>query len=128
MSTAPTPTPNPWEIVGMYGPDFTRGVLSEHIGLADRYGVEIRELASGRQVAVVDGYAVPIVCSEVIWIRTEDGKIDGRCGQPVARGDHFCCEGHDYVEVEAGRSFEDREAAEWEREQELRSAYGVGSF
>lgn len=80
------------DLVGYYGEDFTAGILAEHLHLADPDLV--RTLASGTLVVNVDGAAVPIVCGDVIELRTEDGPVSGRCGLPVDPRHGGACTGH----------------------------------
>lgn len=81
--------------VGAYGPEYMPGVLTEHLGLLPYDNVRL--LASGTPVVVNDdGTAYPVVCSELIEIRTEDGPITGRCGVRV-HGDAPTCEGHAWL-------------------------------
>ena len=61
------------DLVGYYGPTWREGILSER-----RPDAEM---------------GVPVVCSELVWINTEDGRIDGRCGQDVA-ANGMTCEAH----------------------------------
>ena len=75
-------------ITGRFGQDWTEGVLSEGLDLPTR------RLTGGTLVAIDgDGFALKVLCSEVVEIRTEDGRTDGRCGHPVdAEG--WACPGH----------------------------------
>lgn len=111
-----------YDYVGVYGPDWKQGVLSEHLYLAGWVGIREHITASGRHIAILpDGETWPVVCSELIEIHTEDGPIVGRCGAPVTHGpDHFCCDGHAWVEEEAARPLEDRWADEYQIEENER--------
>lgn len=75
--------------VSGYGHDWNEGILSEHVYLLEQAGGTVRR-DGDRDVVDVDGRAVPVVCSELIEIHTEDGPITGRCGYPVVAGDAFC--------------------------------------
>lgn len=85
----------PDRFVGAYGQDWREGVLSEHLDLFRRAGGVHRPSAGdGAGWAVIDGRAVPVVCSEVVRVDTEDGPVSGRCGANAldATG---TCEAHD---------------------------------
>lgn len=96
------------ELVGQYGPGWSEGVITEHLHLADP--AHVRTLANGDRVVLVSDRgtlrrAVPVVCSEVIEVPTEDDPVSGRCGLRV-RGDDFACPDHmdviaSYAEVGA---------------------------
>lgn len=114
-----------WRFVGHYGPEVVigddpefgliygpenEGIISEHLHAAQ---VPTRRLAGGRWVAVIDGYAVPVLCPDVIAINTEDGPGTGRCGDYVdAEGG--LCEGH-HRQVKAWLALSEPEKAAWER-------------
>lgn len=85
----------PEDFVGNYGPDWRRGVLTDHEAAFEAAGGRIRTLASGRrQVAVApDGSTVPVVCGDIVEISTEDGPMSGRCGEDAVPG-RYACEGH----------------------------------
>lgn len=73
------------DFVGGYGPTYKTGVLSEHGASFTAAGGRISPAASGsgREWAVLpSGEALPVVCSELIEIATEDGMVSGRCGTP----------------------------------------------
>lgn len=73
--------------VGNYGQDWKAGVLSEHI----RPGHSTHVLPGGTWIVIQpSGATNKVVCSELIWVYTEDGKMDGRCGLPVAGQGLFC--------------------------------------
>lgn len=87
----------PERLIGAYGPDWTRGVISDHERIAVEMGLPVRVSASGkRRYVVIDHRAEPVLCSEVVEILTEDGPIDGRCGIPV-EGDAYACPGHEAI-------------------------------
>lgn len=110
-----TPTSDPYDVMGMYGPGpFRQGVLDEHVYLLpeDR----IREGTNVRWVITDDGKAWPVLCGHLIPVVTEDGPTDGRCGQPADK-DRGACDGH-ADEMDHWRSLSEPERAYWEREQE----------
>jgi len=78
-------------IVGAYGQEWRQGILSDYANT----GVEFETVDElGNRVAhLPDGTTEDILCSEIVWIWTEDGRIDGRCGEPVPVGEHTCA-GH----------------------------------
>jgi hypothetical protein len=112
--TATTP---PEEFIGGYGIEWKRGLLSEHVDLFVTAGGTVRAAASGSglQWALAGGKAaaVPVVCSEVISILTEDGYIPARCGIPAVR--LGACEDHAYdietyaAQSEAERAYDERQ-------------------
>lgn len=83
------------DFTGAYGPDWETGVLADHVGAATEAGILIHRSPKGWAHATgpKGGAAVPVLCGEIIWINTEDGRIDGRCGLPVRHGE-FACPGH----------------------------------
>jgi hypothetical protein len=86
--------------VGNYGQDWKAGVLSEHL----RPAHSARRLPGGTWIVIQpDGSTNKIVCSELIWVFTEDGRIDGRCGLPV--DEHgLTCPRHELPTAENYRS------------------------
>lgn len=101
-----------WNWVGYYGPySDQEGILSEHLGKAN---LPVRKLAGGKQVTIIEGQAVKVLCSEVIEISTEDGPASGRCGLWV-EGDNFACVGHQ-AQIDAWHA--ESPLVQWEREQE----------
>lgn len=84
------------DLTGCYGPEWRQGVLSDHLGYVSERA-RIRTSASGARTYVTEDRSTwPVLCSELIAIRTEDGVIDGRCGDYVVDGGP-CCEGHAFV-------------------------------
>lgn len=83
MTTYLTTETDPDRFVGSYGPRWRSGVISEHLGLFVRAGGTHRPSnGDGAGWAVMsDGTAVPIVCSELVRVDTEDGPVSGRCGE-----------------------------------------------
>lgn len=111
-------TSNAERFIGGYGPDFQPGVLSEHAADFVVAGGGFRVAASGRVWAVIPGgRAVPVVCSEIIQVETEDGPISGRCGTP-ATGDFGACPFH-AAQIEGWRNQTEAETLAWEREREF---------
>jgi|SRR6516162_2683120 len=108
---ARTINPNAAEApVGVYGQNWVQGVLSEHL----RPHHDVRRLAGGDWVVVQpDGSTEFVLCSDLIWVYTEDGRLDGRCGLRVdAEG--YACEGH-RQEREGWLSLSEAEKLAWER-------------
>jgi hypothetical protein len=100
--------------VSTYGPDWTQGVVSDHVHRALEAGWTQRVTAGGRHVVVSpDGYPEPVLCSEIVRIDTEDGPTDGRCGCQVD-GAGIACEGHAAMVAEWMAQGE-AETLAWER-------------
>lgn len=90
-----SPDTDPERFVGAYGQTWRPGVLSEHLALFQSAGgVHRPSQHGGAGWAVIDGRAVPVVCSELVRIDTEDGPQSGRCGANAldATG---TCDAHD---------------------------------
>jgi hypothetical protein len=102
------------DLTGAYGQSWETGILSENRALAERHGYRVHEAANGAAwvTGPRGGRAVRVVCSELIWVDTEDGRIDGRCGLPVADG--WACSSH-AAELAEWRAMSDREQDSWER-------------
>lgn len=83
------------DFTGSYGPGWTIGVLTDHVGAATEAGMLLHTAPSGKAYVTgpKGGAAVPLLCGEVIEIATEDGPMTGRCGLPAAT-DAFGCPGH----------------------------------
>lgn len=112
------PPPAPEDFVGTYGPTWRTGVLSEMVDAFTRAGGAVRPAASGSGLwwAVPPGeLAVPVVCSELVWVNTEDGPVTGRCGEDATRGGS--CAGH-RNELDAWAAMTEPQRALWERGQE----------
>jgi hypothetical protein len=79
---------------GEYGIAYRRGVITEHAEAFVAAGGTIvpRSSGSGAWAVLPDGEAVPVVCSEMIPVMTEDGPSDGRCGADAT--DDGMCSGH----------------------------------
>lgn len=106
------PITDPEEILGLYGPGeavayddpefgggygyiYRAGLASDHVEAFVAAGGTIRPAASGSGLhwaVIPSGRTVPVVCSEIIPIITEDGRSDGRCGDD-ATVDGLCA-GH----------------------------------
>lgn len=72
---------DPERFIGSYGQTWRSGLLSEHLDLFRRAGGTHRPSRNaGAGWAVIDGKAVPVVCSEIVRVDTEDGPVSGRCG------------------------------------------------
>jgi hypothetical protein len=97
MNTATEKTVQDW--VGNYGPSGRRGIISEHVGAAERAGGRAHVTASGRMwITDGKGAAILVVCSELVEIATEDGPIVGRCGLAI-NADWGTCTTH-YVDMQ----------------------------
>jgi hypothetical protein len=130
MSTRTPRTPSPaWRYVGRYGPEVVigyddefgtiygptqEGIIHEHLHAA---GLEAHVIADGRQIVVIDGKIVEVLCSDIIPIVTEDGPGTGRCGTPL-RGEAYACPGHT-SEREGWLAMSEAEKAEWERRHDM---------
>jgi len=57
------------------------------------------------------------LCPELVWIWTEDGKVDGRCMLPIVQGG-FACEGHQ-EEILQWRRMSEAEKCAWEWQRSL---------
>lgn len=98
-----------------YGPRWTYGIISEHATQAVRAGLV--EQSIGGDVRLVDpesGESLPVLCSELVWIDTEDGRSTGRCGVPILSDDGFACEAHAEV-IAVWRQESEAQVAHWER-------------
>ena len=98
-----------------YGPRWTYGIISEHVWLAVRVGL-VEQTVDGA-VTVQDpetGESLPVLCSELVWIDTEDGRVTGRCGAPILPSDGFACEAHAEI-IYGWRQESEAEVAQWER-------------
>lgn len=86
-----THTHNLNDLVGSYGPDWRTGVCADHEHMwMGRTG----NLPTGKRILIRDDCSFEqVVCGEIIWIDTEDGRIDGRCGADVFDAD-WACPGH----------------------------------
>lgn len=122
-----------WRFVGRYGPMVVigddpdwglvygpgqEGIPSDYLGDAT---LEAHVIADGRLIVAIDGKIVPVLCSEVIAVNTEDGPGTGRCGE-VLRGDVYACPRHT-AEIERWQSMSEAEKAAWERRHDLDEAF-----
>lgn len=85
-----------WDDNDDYGIAYRAGLLSDHVEAFVAAGGVVRAAASGSgrtwAVRSWDRLAIPVVCSEIIPVMTEDGPSDGRCGlDALVEG---CCKGH----------------------------------
>jgi hypothetical protein len=116
---APTAT----DLVRLYGQDNTQGVLSDHLYLFLAAGGTVRDAASGsgRQWAVLpDGTAEAVLCSDLVWVTTEDGREDDHCGSPAVR--EGACEGH-AAEHEGWLAMTEADRLRWERDLDREEMY-----
>ena len=113
-----TSTENPNDLTGTYGPDWRTGILVDHERL---FHGRTGNLPSGKRILVdTDGGVYPVLCSEVVWINTEDGRIDGRCGDFVY-GTDGACPGHwEAISEALEMSPRSRAEREWQAEEEAR--------
>lgn len=105
------------DYVGSYGPTWRTGVLSEHLSAFTAAGGGLRAAASGSgllwAVPAARAAVVPVVCSEIVEIPTEDGPVSGRCGAD-ATADGMCPA---HAEQMAGwRAMSEAERLSWEKE------------
>ena len=86
-------------VSGNYGQDWVEGVLSDHLHLAESRGlITVFDADGGFFVRDVDTFdMLPVVCSEIVWIYTEDGRMDGRCGKPFHAEDGCAVHGNGYT-------------------------------
>lgn len=90
-----TTTTAPADFIGAYGQQWRQGLLSEHLDLFVRAGGTHRPSRSlGAGWAVIDGKAIPVVCSEIVRVDTEDGPVSGRCGANALDATSTC-DAHD---------------------------------
>lgn len=102
------------DLASRYGDTYRHGVISEHEHL---FAGQRALSASGRRILVnTDGSFDYVLCSEIVWIDTEDGSVDGRCGDFV-HGDDFACPGHQAI-IEDWRGQSEAELIEWEQRME----------
>ena len=76
-------------VTGRYGQTWRQGVLTDHLWMAQDKGLAVHEAANGALWihAPEGGPAERVLCSELVWVHTEDGTIDGRCGVPIVHGE-----------------------------------------
>ena len=81
---------------GEYGIAYRRGLLSEHADAFLAAGGKIEPVGDGGagRAILSDGSTVPVVCSELIEVLTEDGRESGRCGADAADAEPGLCESH----------------------------------
>lgn len=56
-------------------------------------------------------------CPELVWIDTEDGRVDGRCLAPITDDEIGACEGH-AAEIRGWHAMSEAEKCAWERRQD----------
>jgi hypothetical protein len=86
-------TTSPQDFIAGYGPRWTSGLITDHVSLFVEAGGIVRPASSGSGAAwavLPDGTTYPVLCSEMIWISTEDGRIDGRCGSRASMASGTC--------------------------------------
>lgn len=89
-------------LTGAYGQDWTEGILTENFDRAMKAGLELFVLDDGTAILHDDLDCALLVCSELVEVWTEDGRIIGRCGKPAianeSTNEWIWCEGHDLPE------------------------------
>lgn len=107
-----------WGPVDVY--NHRPGVLADYASRAAQLpGVRLR-IGAIAFYAIDDlagGLAYPVLCGDIIEIRTTDEITDGRCGAIATDAETFQCEGH-AAERRAFQALTEAEKAHWEREQE----------
>ena len=108
------------DLVSGYGQSWTSGIISEHLGLVEALGGRVHTTLSGRQwvTEAKGGRAIPVLCSEIVAIYTEDGETSGRCGAP-ALATEGACQAHGEI-LAAWRAQTEAEARAWERQVDAR--------
>ena len=110
-----TRTNTPQEFIGGYGQTWRPGVISEQVPAFIASGGIVRPAASGSGLSwavTPDGTAVPVVCSDLVEIWTEDGSMSGRCGADATV--NGACEGH-AEEAASWLAASESERVAWER-------------
>jgi len=104
------------DLVSGYGQDWTSGIISEHLYRVEALGGRIHVAGTGRMwvAPAKGGVAIPVLCSEIVAVYTEDGEISGRCGLPALVEDG-ACDAHQAI-LEDWRAQSEPEAIAWERE------------
>jgi hypothetical protein len=89
------------DLTGVYGPRYRQGVCTDHVFHAVQdAGAQIKVLTSHRVVLTgpQGGKTYPVLCGELVNIDTEDGPVDGRCGEfafaPKGEDGPWGCPGH----------------------------------
>jgi hypothetical protein len=106
-------------VTGQYGSAWTTGIISEHVPAAVKRGLMVRKthtLTEWVYDPATTEKAVPVLCSELIVVWTEDGPTTGRCGLMAKEG---VCEGHASV-IREWWAQSDAELLAWERELDSR--------
>lgn len=112
-----TNTATVYDFTGMYGQDWTQGVLVDHLDRATAAGMVVRTMPASRRQYVTGprgGVAFPVVCGDLVEVWTEDGRMDGRCGLPVLAGAPACEAHAEQIAYWAAQT--EAEAMAWERE------------
>lgn len=108
------------QLTSGYGQNWRPGILTEHLMQVEASGLAVRVAASGANWVHdprTTEPAVPLVCSELVKVWTEDGPISGRCGAQVY-GDAGACVGHTYA-IESWAAQTEAETIAWERQMEV---------
>jgi hypothetical protein len=80
------------DLEGCYGPRYTRGILIDALPKAQAAGLVVVSGAHADYVASrnVTHRAVKVLCGHLVEWLDEDGRRDGRCGQPIVPGGNGC--------------------------------------
>lgn len=71
------------QIVGFYGSDIDNlreGVISEHVEAFAAAGGRVVETSRRSYAVLPGGRGVPVLCSAIVAVQTEDDVVSGRCG------------------------------------------------
>ena len=111
-----TTTTPPEQFIGSYGPTYRSSLVIDHTNLFEAAGGTIHVGLHATWAMVPGWQAFPVVCGEIVWIDTEDGRTDGRCGINVD-GDKGACAAH-AEERDAFMAMDESELCQWERDRE----------
>jgi hypothetical protein len=108
----------PQDFIGSYGSTWRAGVISEHVPAFVAAGGQVRPAASGSGLswAVMtdaNGWALPVVCSALVAVYTEDGAQTGRCGADATVDGS--CPGH-AEEAASWLAASEAERVRWEKD------------
>lgn len=109
------PITSAYDLTGCYGQDWKQGLLVDHVMEAEHNGFRVVTLTRTRRLVCEDGKTFPVVCGDLIAVRTEDGMIDGRCG--LVANLEGACDAH-AEERAAFLASTEAERIQWEQNQE----------